>query len=148
METSTKKTTLASGREAERAKRNRQRTKEKKKKLQAQNDFLWKRYKAIAEEFEREYAETNGQIDKEPLPTAVIPPYEHLPPNHNNVSTEPLPSAVIPPFEHIPSSHSETLNTLSELDLGDINIDLFGDINIDLFGDTNLDLLGDPYMNS
>jgi hypothetical protein len=56
------------------------------------------------------------------------------------VSTEPLPSAVIPPFEHIPSSHSETLNTLSKLDLGDINIDLFGD--------TNLDLLGDPYMNS
>ena len=112
-------------REAERAKRNRQRTKEKKKKLHAQNDFLWKRYKAIAEEFEREYAETSGQTDKEPLPTAVIPPYEHLPPNH-----------------------SETLNTLSELDLGDINIDLLGDINIDLFGDINLDLLMDPYMNS
>ena len=98
-------------REAERAKRNRQRTKEKKKKLHAQNDFLWKRYKDIAKEFEREYTETNGQIDKEPLPTAVISPYEDLPPNHNNVSTEPLPSAVIPPFEHIPSSHSETLNT-------------------------------------
>ena len=90
-------------REALRAKRERQRTKEKKKKLQAQNDFLWKRYKAIAEEFEREYAETSGQTDKEPLPTAVIPPYEHLPPNHNNASTEPLPSAVIPPSENIPS---------------------------------------------
>jgi hypothetical protein len=106
-----KKQLMDTQREAEHAKRNRQRTKEKKKKLHAQNDFLWKRYKAIAKEFEREYTETNGQIDKEPLPTAVIPPYEDLPPNHNNVSTEPLPSAVIPPFEHIPSSHSETLNT-------------------------------------
>ena len=139
METSTKKTTLASGQvwasfpknektthihtaRSRTCKAKQTKDKRKKEKITCSN------------------VETNGQIDKEPLPTAVIPPYEHLPPNHNNVSTEPLPSAVIPPFEHIPSSHSETLNTLSELDLGDINIDLFGD--------TNLDLLGDPYMNS
>ena len=116
---------LYTQRESKRAKRNRQRAKEKNKKLQALYDFLRHKHCVIAEEFEREYAETHGQADKEPLPTAVIPPHEHLPPNH-----------------------SETLNTLSELDLGDINIDLLGDINIDLFEDINLDLLMEPYINS
>jgi hypothetical protein len=55
-------------REALRAKRGRQRTKEENKKLWALRDFLNRKYKAIAEEFEREYEKTNAEVDKEPCP--------------------------------------------------------------------------------
>jgi hypothetical protein len=64
-------------RENARTKRNRLRTKEENKKLRAQNKFLWKRYRAIAEEFECEYEKTNGEMDKEPLPTVAVSPYIH-----------------------------------------------------------------------
>jgi hypothetical protein len=70
-------------------------------------------------------------MNKEPLPVAAIPPFEHLPSNNNNETLNLL----------------HDLNTISELDLGDINIDLLGDSNLDLFGDSNLDHFGDPNMN-
>ena len=61
-------------REALRAKRGRQRTKEENKKLWALRDFLNRKYKVIAEEFEREYEKTNVEVDKEPLPTVAVSP--------------------------------------------------------------------------
>ena len=61
-------------REALRAKKGRQRTKEEIRKLRAQNKFLWKRYRAIAEEFEQEYAGTNGEMGRNPCPPLQFPP--------------------------------------------------------------------------
>ena len=109
-------------RENERAKRNRQRAKEENKKLKAQNKFLWKRYRAIAEEFEREYAETNGEMDKEPLPTATIPPYIHPTPPTENIQGI---NVVYNP------------STLAELDLGDLN-GLLSDVFMDAILDDNI----------
>jgi hypothetical protein len=95
-------------REALRAKRGRQSTKDEAKKLRALRDFLNRKYKAIPEEFEQEYARTDGQMDTPPV--VVVPPFTSLAPP-NTDSTTPIPS----------------LSTLDELDLWDINLNLFGD---------------------
>ena len=95
-------------REVLRAKRGRQRTKDETKELRALRDFLNRKYKAIAEEFEQEYARTDGQMDTPPV--VVVPPFTSVAPP-NTDSTTPIP----------------ILSTLDELDLGDINLNLFGD---------------------
>jgi hypothetical protein len=103
-------------RENERSRKNIQKTKDENKKLKALRDFVSTKYKNILNEFEQEYAASNSATE-------------------TTANTAPLPTAAIPPFQHLPP-RSETLNgmnvlydldTISQLDLGDINLNLFGD---------------------
>jgi hypothetical protein len=110
-------------RENARAKRNRLRTKEENKKLRAQNKFLWKRYRAIAEQFEREYEKTNGEMDKEPPPTVAVSPYIHP----------------TPPSETIQGINVNYSNStqLDELDLQNID-GLLSDVFMDAILNDNI----------
>jgi hypothetical protein len=111
-------------RAADRSRKNRLRAKEKGKKNQALWDFVSQRYKFVVEEFEREYAtmdENNTVAGNSATETTA--------------NTAPLPTAAIPPFQHLPPRR-ETLNGMNVLyDLGTINQLNLGDINLNLFGE-------------
>lgn len=105
-------------REAERSWRNRQRVKEQQKKTQAFYDFVSRKYKFIVEEFEQEYSATNDDNATDFIPTATVSPYTRFP----EQTTETLNGMNL----------LTDLMTLNELDLGDMNFNLFDD----------------PYLNS
>ena len=105
-------------REAKRSRKNRQKAKEQQKKNQAFYDFVARKYKFVVEEFEQEYHTTDESNAADFIPTATVPPYQRFPEhttetiNGMNLLTD--------------------LTTLNELDLGDMNFNLFND----------------PYLNS
>lgn len=105
-------------REAKRSKRNREKTKELQKKNQAFYDFVGKKYGFVVEEFEQEYNSTNENNAADYIPTATVSPYQRFP----EQSTETLNGMNL----------LTDLSTLNELELGDMNFNLFDD----------------PYLNS
>jgi hypothetical protein len=105
-------------REAERARKNRQKTKELQKKNQAFYNFVERKYGFVVEEFEQEYHAADENNAAEFIPTATVSPYQRFP----EQSTETLNGMNL----------LTDLSTLNELDLGDMNFNLFDD----------------PYLNS